>query len=360
MKNGSTVATFEREFAAYVGGKYAIACANGTVTLQGALHALGVKSGDRVAVPPLTMAATTIAVLNVGAVPVFVDVTPDEWVMSSKIPHGINYHLPVDLYGLVGRATGMFIFGCGASGPKEQHTCVGAGFDDCTVYDSAQTLAKHTTGAFTSYSFQASKILSTGEGGMLVTDDEALAAAARSYLSLGYRLRPDQPRINPDTLKSPTYQRHYLAHSINGRMNDLTAEEGLRQLDMADALLGERAEAAGYYRHSHAGCPWLTPQYVPDGWRHDYWTYAVATDTPQRAMRLAGAIVTHGGERPYPAWRLTYTEPAFRPLAPNGTCPIAEDLQPRILQFQTNSLDSAARNADALRDAILDCENPDV
>ena len=64
MRNGATVAAFERELAAYCGAKYAIAASNGTVTLQAALVALGVQPGDRVAVPPLTMSATTIAVLN--------------------------------------------------------------------------------------------------------------------------------------------------------------------------------------------------------------------------------------------------------------------------------------------------------
>lgn len=333
MKNGATVAAFEKEFAAYVGADFAIACGNGTVTLQAAVVASGVLRGDVVAVPPLTMSATTIAVLNAGAEPRFTDIDPATWLMQ---PSGQAMGIGVSLYGLhfpVGGPRGL-------------------------IDDAAQTLRPHSGGAFTSYSFQASKILATGEGGMLVTNDEDLAAGARSYLSLGYRLRSDQPRINPDTLKTPTFQRHHLTSSINGRMNDVTAELGLRQLAMADALLDERAEAAEYYRHAHTGCDWITPQYVPDGWTHDYWAYAVACDTPQRAMRLAAAIVKHGGERPYPPWRLTYHEPAFRHLAlSRGVCPVAEDLQPRILQFQTNNLDSASRNADALRTAILACED---
>jgi perosamine synthetase len=289
------------------------------------------------------MSATTIAVLNVGAAPRFVDVDPETWITYNSSAHSIG----VSLYGLNGFAHW--------DNPREWR---GLGTYGPSVDDAAQTLRKHGESAFTSYSFQASKILSTGEGGMLVTNDEDLAAGARSYLSLGYRLRPDQPRINPETLKTPTFQRHYLTQSINGRMNDVTAELGLRQLEMADALLDERAEAAGYYQHAITGCEWLTPQHVPEGWSHDYWTYAVACDTPQRAMRLAAGVVKHGGERPYPPWRLTYNEPAFRHLAlSRGVCPVAEDLQPRILQFQTNDLDSAARNADALRDAILECDD---
>jgi hypothetical protein len=63
-------------------------------------------------------------------------------------------------------------------------------------------------------------------------------------------------------------------------------------------------------------------------------------------------VVAHGGERPYFAWRLSYQEPALRHLAPDGTCPVAESLQPRLLQFQANDLASAERNARALRAAI--------
>jgi perosamine synthetase len=348
-RNGATVAAFEREFAARVGAKYAIACANGTVTLQGALAALNVQPGDRVAVPPLTMAATTMAVLNVGAAPVFCDVRKDTWtidpfsVCERLDAFATPYGIPVSLYGLHAQPTGPY-----------------------TVDDAAQTLRPHNKGAaFTSYSMQASKILSTGEGGMLVTDSEELAAGARSYLSLGYRMRADQARIDPAEIKAPTYARHYLTSAINGRMNDCTAELGLERLACADALIQARRIAAGMYADVCEGVEWLVPQFVPEGWRHDMWTYAVACDTPQRAAWLADAVVRHGGERPYGAWRLTYQEPAFKHLvarqsgvvltAGNFTqsiCPTAESLQPRILQFATNKLASAARNSHALQRAI--------
>lgn len=347
MKNGQAVAAFERAFAEYVGARYAIACANGTVTLQAALVALGVKPGDRVAVPPLTMSATTIAVLNVGAVPVFVDVDPETWLAVPGDTGGwdgsCRWGIMVSLYGLHYPGWGFGL-----------------------VDDAAQTLRPHGGAAFTSYSFQASKILALGEGGALATDDPELAARARSYLSLGYDMRPDQPRIDPAVLKSPTYARHHQYPCINGRMNDLTAAEGLRavECDRSDRCVhlckSLRQTAASFYRDVIAGCDWLTPQLVPPGWTHDYWAYAVAitdacplvTDRVIRWGLLANLIEKHGGERPFGAWRLTYHEPVFRHLAADGTCPVAEALQPRILQFQTNSLPSAERNARALRRAL--------
>lgn len=353
MNHGFSVAAFERAFAEYVGAKYAIALVNGTATLHTALVALGVQPGDRVAVPPLTMSATTLAVLQAGAVPVFCDVDPATWLMERPPADLICPAIPVSLYGLHAGLYGR-----------------------CTINDAAQTLALHQDDHdFTSYSFQASKILALGEGGMLVTNDEALATRAREFSSLGYRMRADQPRIDPAVLKSPTYERHHWPLAFNYRMNDLTAAEGLQKLARiyaerdfitrealpdtryVDLALQERAKCAALYRSAIAGCDWLTPQHVPEGWTHDYWAYAVvmrasSIQHPREWPVFTDTIVRHGGERPYGAWRLTYQEPAFRHLAPDGTCPIAEDLQPRLLQFQTNNMVSAERNAEALRRAI--------
>lgn len=348
MKNGQTVAAFERAFADYVGAKYAIALCNGTATLHTALVALGVKPGDWVAVPPLTMASTTIAVLHAGAVPVFADVDRMTWLMAGSVTRPA---MAVSLFGLS-------VIRC-----------------NLDIDDAAQTLRKHSGAAFTSYSFQASKILPLGEGGMLVTNDETLATKAREFSSLGYRMKPDQPRIDPDTLKSPTFERH---HSLgwNYRMNDLTAEAGLARLAWADKLLERRKACADLYHQAHQGCRWLTPQHVPEGWTHDYWCYPLLIDQPSswgdfgggasgKDFRILGSlnvpfnliskkIVAHGGERPYACWKLTYQEPAFRHLAPNGTCPVAESLQPRLMLFQTNDLHSAEKNAHALKLAIAD------
>jgi perosamine synthetase len=376
VKNGQHVAEFEKEFASYVGAKYCVALCNGTATLHTALVALGVSPGDRVAVPPLTMSATTIAVLHAGAVPVFVDVDPKTWLMDSEsVPEGVLFYMPVSLYGLE------------------------SGWGGCVVDDAAQTLKKHNgegagMAAFTSYSFQASKILALGEGGALVTDDEELATKAREFSSLGYRMKANQPRIDPATLKSPDYARHY-SLGWNYRMSDLVAERALydadygHRIDFAakcDELKQVRQDCAAMYAEAIEGCEWLTPQHVPEGFTHDYWAYTVKIERRSGMVphlewaQLAEAIEKHGGERPYAAWRLTYVEPAFAYFGGlacdrcgstrrnacagnlcadcNGrffhrvSCPVAEDLQPRLMQFQTNDIGSARRNAAALRKAI--------
>ena len=364
----SAVADFEAAFAEYVGAEYALALCNGTATLHTALVALGVGPGDKVAVPPLTMASTTIAVLHAGAVPVFVDVDPDMWLMGWS---HLDTVMPVSLYGL--------------HYPWNIHY-------NRAVDDAAQTIRPHNDWAgLTSYSFQASKILPLGEGGMLVTNDGDLAQRARQFSSLGYRMTSDGPMIDKAALKHPHYARHHVL-GWNYRMSSYVASAGLRYFKdkvlqqeggtylWIDGCKRIRQLCADMYRKVVQDCEWLTPQHVPEGWEHDYWTYAVATDTPERCLELLDAVERHGGERPYPAWRLTYQEPAFHHWAlkefrgvtsvgwkddemhlpehermPLGSCPVAESLQPRLVQFQTNNLESAKRNASALRKAIAEC-----
>jgi len=313
-QKGQLVAEFERQFAQYVGARYAIAHCNGTATMHSALVALGVKPGDRVAVPPLTYASTTLAVLHAGAVPVFVDVEPKTWNMDPGLSFQVRSpKIPVSLYGL-----------WSAHNLPED------------IDDAAETLNPHNHDvAFTSYSFEASKILPIGEGGMLVTDDEGLAWAARQFHTVGYRKNGPED----EGLLIPTRHPLSVRHDIIGwnyQMSDIQAAVGLMQLERADELLNARRYSAECYRQAIQGCEWITPQYVPEGWPHSYWTYGIALQSKEMWEPFAREIVSAGGEMPFGAFRLTYQEPAFRHLAPDGTCPIAEELQPRIMQLQTN------------------------
>lgn len=342
----SAVARFEAAFAEYVGAKHAIALCNGTATLHTALRALGVRdlhvhergmvSGpDRVAVPPLTMASTTIAVLHAGGVPVFCDVSPDTWLMGEPGAPFNGRCVTVSLYGL-------------------HHPAFCNVMD---IDDAAQTLRPHGACAFTSYSFQASKILPLGEGGMLVTNDADLAQRAREFSSLGYRM--DGPVIDKRRLKDPAHERHHML-GWNYRMSEAVAERamvfGKHSTRWWDELKHDRQVCAGLYRDAVAGCAWITPQHVPDGWTHDYWAYAVALEHRDLWHPFVDAVERHGGTRPFAAWRLTYQEPAFRHLAEDGCCPVAEDLQPRIVAFQTNDVESAKRNAHAVDAAIYELD----
>lgn len=328
--NGSVVRELEEAFAKYVGAKYAIACCNGTATLHTALAALiGHRETKVVLVPPLTMASTTLAVLHAGGIPRFHDVHPQTWLMDTVTTFEPAV-MPVSLYGAWS----------GFSGER-------------VIEDAAQTLNKHRGAAFTSYSFQASKILSAGEGGMLVTDSPELDYLARRFSRLGYR-QGMWDEIGE--LKHPNAERH-LCVGYNYRMSDAQAKLVLDQLPYADNLVRARQYSAQCYRQAIQGVDWIIPQYVPDGWPHSYWCYAIALKSPEMWEPFVAQIEAHGGERPYAAWRLTYQEPAFRHLAPDGTCPVAEDLQPRLVQLQTNhDRAGSERAAEILHKAIRACK----
>ena len=234
------------------------------------------------------------------------------------------------------------------------------------IDDAAQTMRPHDSAFdFTSYSFQSSKIMPLSEGGMLVTNNEELAARARSFSSLGYHMKPGQPRILPSEIKDPTYARHY-SIGYNYRMSDLVAMKGLEWLKKVKAIPGlariveddrivdvairQRRKRAQRYLDVIEHAEWLTPQATPR--EHDYWTVAVACDEVEQRAELESLIVKHGGEQPYPAWRLSYNEPALRDEG--CWCATAENLQPRLLQFQTNNQQSVFDNVDALAAAIED------
>jgi perosamine synthetase len=342
VRNGTAVSDFERALADYCGANFAICLANGTATIHTALVAMGVKPGDAVHTTPLTMSATTLAILQAGATPVYHDINPKDWLMEGWSAKDVN--LPVSLYGL--------------------HVSNAPQWVDY-VDDAAQTLRKHNPNAkFTSLSFQASKILALSEGGALLTNDEGLAERAREFSSLGYRMKAGQPRIDPAVIKSPDYERHHWPLAFNYRMSDHVASEGRVRMtpyqfsklgvpyNPLNSLLDSRLYAASLYREAIEGCDWIQPQAVPEGWTHDYWCYAIALRDKSLWKPFTESIVRHGGEMPYGAWALTFNEPAFRHLKPAGGTPIASDLQPRLVQLQTNNLESAERNAKAVRKAI--------
>jgi hypothetical protein len=127
MRHGDTVTEFEKAFAQLVAARYAVAVTNGTVSLEIALLANGISQGSIIHTTALTMAATTIAILNAGGIPKYEDVDPDTWLM--KLPKDAGYCLPVSLYGLG-------VPWCGSS----------------DIDDAAQTVRLHGHAAFTSYS----------------------------------------------------------------------------------------------------------------------------------------------------------------------------------------------------------------
>ena len=363
------VKRLEDEFAKKFGAKYAVAFCNGTATLHIALEAAGVGLGDEVIVPPLTMSATTFAVFHANAIPVFADVDPDTFEISAdsieaKITPRTKAIIPVSLYGL---APDM---DCIMEIAKKHNLVV--------IEDDAQCfLGKYkgrmvgTIGDLASFSFQSSKHMTSGEGGMILTNDEQLALKVRKYSSMGYAgIDTKKGKISKTDIQDPDYDRH-VTLGWNYRMSDLNAAVCLGQLESLDVLVERRREIAKLYDEIVKDCSWLIPQKVTKDYENAYWTYVVRLDHPNITWReFRDKYLEFGGDGIYAAWKLTYLEPFFKNWSflgrekfirdygdysyEEGICPVAEKLQPRLLQFKTNywNAEVIEKKMDALKKTI--------
>jgi perosamine synthetase len=246
------------------------------------------------------------------------------------------------------------------------------------IEDNAQCfLAKYqgrlvgTMGDMASFSFQSSKHMTAGEGGMVVTDDEDLALKLRRYSGLGYgSIGLEKGRITKDDIQDPNYERHIVL-GWNYRPTDLMGAVALAQLERLDELVEMRKIAAGHFLNAIEGCSWLKPQKVNAGDEHAYWAFCLVLNTDivdwyefrKKYMEL-------GGDGIYSAWKLSYKEPAFQNMSflgreefikqygaydyKNVSCPNAEYLQPRMLQFKTDYWDEAdaVKQANILKSTI--------
>lgn len=362
------VTRFEKAFAEKFGVKHAIAMTNGTATLHMALEAAGVGPGDEVICPPLTMSSTAIAVLHANAIPVFADVDKDTFLITAEnikkvITKKTKAIITVSLYGLSPQMDEIMEIA------EINHLAVIEDNAECYgAYQNGKLVG--TFGHMASYSFQSSKHLTAGEGGIVITESDELADKLRRYSGLGYAgISGKKGRITKDDIQSPNYERHVIL-GWNYRMADLCAAVALGQTERMDELVDVRCKAASYYQEQVEPCDWLHPQLVKEGNKHSYWTYVVRLDTEKVDWHeFRNKYLEFGGDGIYGAWKLSYQEPMFRDKAflnreelgiydsynyNTVHCPNAEYLQPRLLQFKTNyyNLENAKQQANVLKRTI--------
>ena len=364
---GSTMsARLEHAMRSTFGTAHALSFVNGTATMHAVLEAIGVRSGDEVIVPPLTMSATAMAVLQANATPVFADVDWNTFEVSAqsieeRITAKTKAIITVALYGL--------------SPDMDPILAAAASRGIFVLEDAAQCfLGKYkgrfvgTIGDAASFSFQSSKHVTSGEGGMVITNQHAVADGARRVGSLGYAgVSATGGRISKGEIQHPDYSRHVMM-GWNYRMSELCAAVALAQVENIVPLVERRMAVAGMFNDAVDGCEWLVPQQTPPDYVNSYWTWAARLDHPRLDWdQFRSRFVEAGGDNVYGAWKLTYLEPMFRDrqllgreafissarLASYamGLCPVAETLQPRLVQFKTNywKLEDAERQARILR-----------
>jgi perosamine synthetase len=338
--------TFRETFRA----NYAIGHVNGTATMHTALLTLGVGPGDEVVVPPLTMSSTALAVLQAGAIPVFADVdaitfTLDPISVRKCLSDRTKAMISVSLYGLAPDYDGLRAI-CDDTGIAMIEDNA-----ECCLGEYKGKLVGQF-GEFASYSFQASKHMTCGNGGMLTVQDEEYADRARKIANLGYStVGAKVHNISKNDVQDPNFSRHVCV-GFNYRLSELNAAVALAQLERLPELVDIRVKAARILDAAVKGCSFLRPQAEPEGYRNAFWTYAVVLETEEPHLdwhRFRTLFQKNGGHGYYSAWKLSYMEPLFqesvqyspgvRQRFEAGLCPVAEYLQKRMIQFKTNYWD---------------------
>jgi perosamine synthetase len=275
LTQGPKVAAFERAFAEQHQVAHALATTSCTTALHLALAALGIGPGDEVIVPSFTWIATANAVLYCGATPVLCDVDPrtnniDVESMQAKLTAQTKAVIPVHLFGLCADMAALR-----AALPGHVRIVEDAA---CAAGAAYRGVAAGGLGDVACFSFHPRKSVTTGEGGMLTTNDEALARRADVLRNHGAAISEEQRHHGPQPYLLPAFD----DLGFNYRMTDLQAAIGLVQLQKLDTFVTERDRWARFYREELADIHWLRQPVAPNDGRHAWQAYVTYVD-PQLA-----------------------------------------------------------------------------
>lgn len=333
LTQGPKVEEFERGLAAAGGAKFAVAYANGTVALQGAYHAAGLKEGDEIITTPITFAATSTAALWQGAKPVFADIDPkdgnlDPAAAAAAVTPRTKVLAPVHF---AGRPVDLDAF---RSLAKQKNLLL--------IEDACHALGASykgrpigSIGNMSVFSFHPVKSITTGEGGAVLTDDPALHARLVSFRQHGIRRGDD-------------WEYFVEEKASNSRLTDLQSALGSSQLKRLPAFVARRRRIAERYDAAFQG--WKELELLPPAPESSWHLYV---------LRLRGE---HGSKRRtlFQALRKrgigvqvhyipVYLHPYYKSLGyPAGLCPKAEDFYSRII-----SLPIYPDLTDALQDEVV-------
>lgn len=275
LTQGPTIERFERSVAEYVGAEYAVAFSSGTAALHGAAWAAGLGPGNVVHTTPLTFIATVNAARYLGATPELVDIDKNTWNIDlSLIPEYSDAVIPVHYAGL----------------PVDMTPERWSYKPKVIIEDAAHALGAHTPDGpvgncahsdMVCFSFHPVKPITTGEGGMVTTNNPELAERLRRFRSHGIVRKPEHGEWY--------YEVEDLGYHY--RMTDIQAALGLSQMRKLDTFIARRNELADQYRKLLENFPIELPPSAPAGFLHGYHLFAVLV--PERA-RVFSELRTKG------------------------------------------------------------------
>jgi dTDP-4-amino-4,6-dideoxygalactose transaminase len=268
------ISAFEAEFAEYTGVKHAVFMSSGTAALHCAMAAAGVQPGDEVVTSPHSFIGSASCILHQGAIPVFVDIDPrtytiDPSKIEEKITNATKVIEPVHIYGLsadmdrikkIADSHGLVVIedACQAHGAEYRGKKVGS------------------VGDMAAFSFNGTKNMQTGEGGMFVTDSDEYAGTSERVRIFGESLRPNVPRP-------------YMSYGMgwNYKSNELTAALGRVQLSRLDEMNKARIDMAEFLTGRLSKLPGLIPPYVPEYAKSVYHYYKIRVDPARLDVKLS-------------------------------------------------------------------------
>lgn len=333
---GKFVDRFEEMLAEYTGAKHAVAVVNGTSALQMALHLAGVGAGDEVVVPALSFVATANAVKHAGGVPHFVDSDARTLGMSpGALAERLAEVARREGEGVANRVTGrriaavvpMHTFGHPVA--MEPLLAVAERYGLPVVEDAAESLGstlggRHmgTFGQVAALSFNGNKVITTGGGGAILTDDAGLAKRAK-HLTTTAKL-PHRWAFDHDEV------------AWNFRMPNINAALGCAQLERLPGMLERKRQLAERYRAALEGQPGLSFVAEPEGARSNYWLNTVRVSGPDAGVRdqLLG-LLNGAGYQARPAWTLLSSLPMYEGCS-RGPLDVASELQASLINLPSS------------------------
>ena len=312
IAQGPKVSEFEEKFAQWIGTKYGISTSSGTTALHTALLACGIGEGDEVITVGFTFAATSNSVLYTGARPVFVDIDEDTFTMDpSKIEDAITDKtkaiLVVQLYG--------------QSADMDPILDIAHKHNLLVIEDAAQAHGAEykgrkvgTLGDVACFSFYPTKNMTTGEGGMITTDNEEIAKMARIYRAHG---------------SSVKYHHDYLGY--NFRSTDIAAAIGLAQLKKIDSFNDKRNENASYLTDGLKDVKGVVPPVVKEGNKHVFHQYTIKVDGDRDKWLdfLNEKGIGCGVYYPIPL----YNQKLYKDLGYNQSCPVTDKIVDEVISL---------------------------
>lgn len=336
---GQSIPQFEREFGEFVGARYAMACTSGSTALQMAVAAAGIGPGDEVLVSASTNIATALAVTHNGAIPVSVDSERETWNLDLDLIEGLitaktKAIIPVHLFGHPVDMDRLMVIA------KKHHLIV---VEDCAESHGASVRGKMTGsfGHMSCFSFYANKIITTGEGGMVLTDDPILAEKLRLLRNLGFT----KPRF-----------RHEI-RAFNFRMTGYQAAMGLAQMKRLPEFVEKKRALAQQYNHRLSRLPAIKTPAELDWAKNVYWMYAITVDPSYGVSRdkIMAELESRGIETRTFFCPMNI-QPCFQDLKDfvKTSCPVAEEIWNTGL-YLPSSTKLSLSEIESVTSAIAEC-----